>query len=241
VAGLSTAATHGCERGAGARGSESTARRVRGDRARTEREPQAEAAVPQRPAQRKRWVTRLWYEADSLRGCFDPRAAFWIGCARLLPDYALARVRAHLFRLGGCDLERGVGLQGWVVLFGPGRGARRLHVAAGTMVAPGVTFGLDADITIGRNVAIGPFATLCTATHAIGYGSRRMQLDVVPRPIVVEDGVWVGMNSLILPGVTLGRGSVVAAGAVVTESVPPNCLVAGNPATVSGTLPFGDR
>jgi maltose O-acetyltransferase len=186
-------------------------------------------------------VTRLWYEADSLRGVFDPRAALWLGCARLLPDYTLARVRAQLFRLGGCDLEPGVGLQGRVVLFGPGRGARRLHMAAGTMVGPRVTFGLDAEITIGRNVSIGPYATFYTATHAIGYGSRRMQLAVVARPIVVEDGVWVGMGSLILPGVTLGRGSVVAAGAVVTESVPPNCLVAGNPATVRETLPFGDR
>jgi maltose O-acetyltransferase len=186
-------------------------------------------------------MTRLWYEADSLRGGFDPRWAFWTASARLLPDYTLSRVRAQLFRLGGCDLEQGVGLQGRLVLIGPGRRARRLHVAAGAMIGPGVTFGLDADITIGRNVAIGPHAVLYTGTHAIGYGSRRMQLNVVARPILVEDGVWVGMRSLILPGITLGRGSVVAAGAVVTESVPPNCLVAGNPATVRETLPFGTR
>jgi maltose O-acetyltransferase len=186
-------------------------------------------------------VTRLWYEVESLRGAVDPRATLWLGCARLLPDYALARVRAQLFRLAGCDLEPGVGLQGRLVLLGPARGAGRLHMAAGALVGPRVTFGLDADITIGRNVSIGPYTTLSTATHAIGYGSRRMQLDVVARPIVVEDGVWVGMGCLILPGATLGRGCVVAAGAVVTESVPPNCLVAGNPATVCETLPFGDR
>jgi acetyltransferase-like isoleucine patch superfamily enzyme len=183
----------------------------------------------------------LWEEVDSLRDVCDLQTAFWTGSARLLPDYTLARVRAHLFRHGGCDLEQGVGLQGRVVLFGPGRAVTRLHVARGTIIGPRVTFGLDADITIGRNVSIGPYATLYTATHAIGYGSRRMQFGVVARPIRIEDGVWVGMGSLILPGVTLGRGSVVSAGSVVTENVPPNCLVAGNPATVRETLPFGDR
>ena len=68
-----------------------------------------------------------------------------------------------------------------------------------------------------------------------------MGLAVLPRPIVIEDGAWIGMQSLILPGVTLGRGSVISAGAVVTENVPPNSLVAGNPATLRETLPFGDR
>ena len=64
---------------------------------------------------------------------------------------------------------------------------------------------------------------------------------MTPKPIVVEDGVWVGMHSLILPGVTLGRGCVVSAGSVVAQDVPPNTLVAGNPATVQQNLPFGNR
>jgi maltose O-acetyltransferase len=61
------------------------------------------------------------------------------------------------------------------------------------------------------------------------------------KPIVIEDGVWVGMNSLILPGVTLGHGAVISAGSVVTSNVPPDTLVAGNPAAVKDSLPFGNR
>jgi acetyltransferase-like isoleucine patch superfamily enzyme len=57
------------------------------------------------------------------------------------------------------------------------------------------------------------------------------------RPVVVEDGVWVGACATILPGVTLGRGSVVAAGALVARDVPPHTLVAGVPARPIKSLP----
>ena len=55
---------------------------------------------------------------------------------------------------------------------------------------------------------------------------------VKSKPIVIEDDVWIGMNSIILKGVTLGRGSIVGAGSVVRRSVPPFCIVYGNPAKV---------
>jgi acetyltransferase-like isoleucine patch superfamily enzyme len=52
------------------------------------------------------------------------------------------------------------------------------------------------------------------------------------RPVVIEDGVWIAARAIILKGVTIGRGSVVGAGAVVTADVPPRTVVAGNPAKV---------
>lgn len=54
----------------------------------------------------------------------------------------------------------------------------------------------------------------------------------VIKPVVIEDNVWIGVGSLILKGVTIGEGAVVAAGSVVTRDVPPKCLVAGNPAKI---------
>jgi acetyltransferase-like isoleucine patch superfamily enzyme len=52
------------------------------------------------------------------------------------------------------------------------------------------------------------------------------------RPVIIYDNVWIGMNAVVLKGVTIGENSVVAAGAIVTKSVPPNVVVAGNPATI---------
>ena len=56
-------------------------------------------------------------------------------------------------------------------------------------------------------------------------------------PVVIKDNVWVGMGAVILKGVTIGENSVVAAGAIVTKSVPANAIVAGNPAQVVKMLP----
>ena len=56
------------------------------------------------------------------------------------------------------------------------------------------------------------------------------------RPVIIADNVWIGMNSTILKGVTIGENSVVAAGSVVTKPVPPNVVVAGNPAVITKEL-----
>lgn len=170
---------------------------------------------------------------------FRLRFVAWL--AGFLPDFAMANVRARLYRRAGFGIDSHVSLLGRLNMIGEGDYASRLTIKEGSIIAPNVTFGLDAAITIGKNVSISPGATVYTATHAIGFGSRRMSLSVTPRPITVGDGAWIGMNALVLPGVTLGQGCVVAAGAVVTADVPANTLVAGNPATVQQALPFGNR
>jgi maltose O-acetyltransferase len=176
-----------------------------------------------------------------LRVGINPRFVLFHACAWLLPNYVLCGVRAWLYRAGGCDIANSVALQGPLTLLGGGPAAHHLHVGEGSIVAPMVVFGLDADISIHRRVAIGPGAAFHTATHAIGFGSRRMQLPSAGHGITIEDGVWIGANSVILPGVTVGRGSVVAAGTVLTDNVPPNVVTSGNPATVGEALPFGHR
>ena len=83
-------------------------------------------------------------------------------------------------------------------------------------------------IAIGKNVVISSEAVVLTATH----DPRSPQFEGVKRSVHIHDFVWIGLRALILPGVTLGKGSVVAAGAVVTKSVRPGDTVAGVPARV---------
>ena len=61
-----------------------------------------------------------------------------------------------------------------------------------------------------------------------------------PEPIIIGDNVWLGINSIILKGVTRGDNAIVAAGSVVTKNVPPNSIVAGNPAKVIKTNIYWD-
>ena len=161
-----------------------------------------------------------------------PRLNLWTGMARLLPESALVRVRCAFYKLAGCRIGRGVILSGTIRMLGDGDVASRLTIEDGAFVGVGVTLGLDGCITLGKNAALGPDVILHTATHQMGASSRRMELGIVTKPIVVEEGAWIAMRAVILPGVTIGRGAVVAAGAVVTKDVSPNTLVGGSPAQI---------
>ena len=84
-------------------------------------------------------------------------------------------------------------------------------------------------IKIGNNVMVGPRVSFYTAGHPIDPQIRIEELEF-GLPITVEDNVWIGGNATILPGVTIGKNSIIAAGAVVTKDVAANTIVGGNPA-----------
>ena len=85
-----------------------------------------------------------------------------------------------------------------------------------------------AEIHIGNNCLIGPDVGIYTAGHRLQPEGRT--LDGYGIPITIGNDVWVGGHSVILPGVVIGDGAVIAAGSVVTSNVAPRTLVAGNPA-----------
>jgi acetyltransferase-like isoleucine patch superfamily enzyme len=87
-----------------------------------------------------------------------------------------------------------------------------------------------AEISIGDDVMIGPNVNIITSGHPVSPRDRRNT--VVAKPIVIERNVWIAAGATIIGGVTVGENSVVAAGSVATKDVPPNALVAGNPARV---------
>jgi acetyltransferase-like isoleucine patch superfamily enzyme len=93
--------------------------------------------------------------------------------------------------------------------------------------------GCSGLITIGNDVMISPRVSLYAENHNCADVDRPMREQGITRqPIVIEDDCWIASGSIILAGVTVGRGSVVAAGSVVTRDVPPYSVVAGVPATV---------
>lgn len=83
---------------------------------------------------------------------------------------------------------------------------------------------------IGNRVMIASNNAITTLTH--DHSAETPKETLVQRPIIIQDDVWIGTHSTILPGVTLGRGCVVGAGAVVTHDVEPYAIVTGVPATL---------
>lgn len=124
----------------------------------------------------------------------------------------------------------------------------------------GSTFICRSSIIIGQNVTIAWGCTIYDHdSHSINYLERRKDIDdelgdiqagvsfiknkdwnvVNSKPIIIKDDVWIGMNCIILKGVTIGEGAVVGAGSVVTHDVAPWTVVAGNPAKIVKTLEKG--
>lgn len=88
-------------------------------------------------------------------------------------------------------------------------------------------------ITIGDGALIGHNVVLATLNHDLDPENRAA---MVPAPIVIGRNVWIGAHATILPGVSVGDGAVIAAGAVVIRDVPPNTVVAGVPAEIVKTI-----
>jgi acetyltransferase-like isoleucine patch superfamily enzyme len=108
-----------------------------------------------------------------------------------------------------------------------------LIVGAGTWIGQAAFLHAAGGITVGREVGIGPHVCVLTSTHGeVGRELPIMRGPIEARAVVLEDGCDLGVGSIILPGVTVGHGAQVGAGAVVTRDVPPYAIVAGNPARV---------
>ncbi len=93
-------------------------------------------------------------------------------------------------------------------------------------------------VTIGKRCLIAANCQIMDSNgHRVSFDDVENRVDTqgTARPVVIEDCVWIGANSIVLPGVTIGRGSVIAAGSVVCEDVPPMVIAGGNPARVRRT------
>lgn len=138
----------------------------------------------------------------SVRKDLPPFRKFRLGCYSVVEDY--------------CCLNNAVG-----------------DLIIGDYARIGLHAVIIGPVSIGNHSHIGQHSTLSGLNH--NYEDVEQYFDkqgVVTSPIVIEDDVWVGANSVILPGITIGRHSVIAAGSVVTQSVPPYSVCAGVPAKI---------
>lgn len=88
---------------------------------------------------------------------------------------------------------------------------------------------LASRIYLSDKVLIGPKANIISVNHPLDPANRR---NVELKPVYIHENAWIGANATVLPGVSVGKNAVVAAGAVVTKNVPANTVVAGVPARV---------
>lgn len=108
---------------------------------------------------------------------------------------------------------------------------RKVHLGDRNVINFGCLFdGRHYQIKTGSDVSIGPEASILT----LGHDPQSAEFADRGGDVIIGDRVWIAYRAIILPGVTLGDGVVVGAGAVVSRSVDPYCIVAGNPARVIG-------
>jgi acetyltransferase-like isoleucine patch superfamily enzyme len=151
-----------------------------------------------------------------------------------LPSFALRR--AWYRRIVGISFghHAGVHLGCYLWYYTPSQVRRDgISIGAYSRINRNCSLDVRGGLTIGENVSLSPEVMILTAAHGVADPEFR----VVGKRVVIEDHVWIGSRAMILGGTTLGRGSVVAAGAVVTGDVPPLAIVAGVPARVIGKRP----
>ena len=135
------------------------------------------------------------------------------------------RLRLYLYRRIGMKVGKGCVIRRGVYLGSP----NELEVGEGSFVGRASLY-CTGGVKIGRNVNVSDGVVIITAKHDVNSPSFEANYE----PITIGDWAWIATNAIVLAGVTIGEGAVVAAGAVVTKDVPAYSVVGGNPAKVIG-------
>lgn len=110
---------------------------------------------------------------------------------------------------------------------------RNLVLGDDVDLATGVLITTDGGVTIGDRTLVGYGTKILSSNHVVPKLPERIFDSAHKKaPVVIEKDVWIGANCIILPGVSIGEGSIIAAGSVVTKNVPKNVYVAGVPAKI---------
>jgi acetyltransferase-like isoleucine patch superfamily enzyme len=163
-------------------------------------------------------LRRLWW---NLRWRWKPAVCFWLG-NHLFMNWTPYGVR-HAFLRRFCNLRLGADSTICMGCFITGD---RIVIGDNTVINRYSYLDGRVALTIGNNVNVSHYTLIQTLTH----DPQNRDFLCLERPVVIHDHVWIGARAIICPGVTIGEGAVVAAGAVVTQDVAPYTIVGGNPA-----------
>jgi acetyltransferase-like isoleucine patch superfamily enzyme len=201
-------------------------------------------SAPTESGQSNRWprgadrlgarLARAWLEETT----FDPRKLLAQVVSRTLPQFSFSRTRTFALRAAGVRIGSRSGILGPIDITGAGDVRELFSIGEDTFISGPLHVDLGAEVRIGSRVQLGHHVVLLTINHEVGPSRARCGPQVAA-PIVIGDGVWIASRVTVLPGVSIGDGSVIAAGAVVSRDVEPNTLVAGVPARLVRVLEDG--
>ncbi len=191
------------------------------------------AGLPLGPYKDKRRLLR--YMGD--RAYISPKAQIQcpnlqVGPRCFIDDYVT--IYAHPGAEGEVHLAENVHLYRWSIVE-LGAGQSSLHIGPNTYIQAGcILNAFVGNIIIGANCMIAHRCTFTPYQHGFADADQPMREQPLTSrgDIVLEDDVWLGVNVVVMDGVTIGRGAIVGAGAVVTKDVPPLAIVGGVPARV---------
>ena len=173
--------------------------------------------------------------------CDDVLAERQLACLEVLYDFNHTRPsetnkRAELMQQLFADVGEGCYIEpplyaNW---------GKHTHLGNNVYVNFNLTLVDDTHIYIGNNVMIGPNVTIATAGHPI-EPILREQITQFNIPVTIGDNVWIGAQCVILPGVSIGKNSVIGAGSIVTKDIPTNVVAMGNPCRVSREINEHDK
>lgn len=142
----------------------------------------------------------------------------------LIPFYTIRN--AYYKRVMGITLEEGSSIHLKTFIQGANPLKKRAIIGKNTSIGRSTYLDLRGGLEIGDNVSISPDVKLITAQHEINDSKFKY----VTKKIKINNFVWIGTSAIILPGVEIGEGAVIAAGSVVTKNIEPYEVVGGNPA-----------
>lgn len=187
---------------------------------------ESSSADPKSPSGSQAWINLADFRNDEYspgRGIVV-RAA-WYAISLVVFEsgwFPLGGFKAWLLRRFGARVGKGLVIKPNVRIKYPWR----LTVGDHCWIGQGVWIDNLADVRVGDHVCISQAVYLCTGSHDY----RRRSFDLITAPIAIETGTWIGAQAMVLPGCAVGANALVAAGAVVRQSVNPGEIVAGNPA-----------